>query len=356
MAQINQLQLTNFRNFDQLSLELNPKTNLIIGSNAAGKTSIIESIWLLSTGRSFRTNRPNHLIKTDTATATVFCEVEHKEQQHKLGLRRTNGSTELKLNGLTTKGQSSLAQHLPVQLLTPESNQLLTEGPKSRRQLLDWGCFYHYPEFLPAWRNYQRTIKQRNQALKAQLPANQITLWNAPLIQAAEEINSIRQIYLDKLTPHLVKLTAQLMPNFNPEIELKFYPGWSAAAGSLEQALEDQLEKDRSQGYTQAGCHRADIRIKINSQDPVIALSRGQQKVFTSALLLAQASFHQEATSESVIMLIDDLPAELDEHHRHTLIQLLADLEIQHLITTTSPELIPQDPPTCSTSFYLEQL
>lgn len=340
MTQISSLHLTNFRNLNQAWLQLDNKLNLIVGDNAAGKTSIIEALWTLSTGRSFRTSKPLHLISHQQQSYTIFCELTSANQQHKLGLSRNADKVEIKFNGEKISSQSQVAKYLPIQLLTPESHRLLEEGPKARRQFLDWGCFYHFAEFAAAWRDFNRILRQRNQGLKQNLPSEQINLWQPGLVTNSNLINNLREKYLVELTPYIHEYAKALMPKFEAEISLKFYPGWPMSGITYENSLQQNLAKDLVSGHTQYGAHRADIRIKIDGQDPLAVLSRGQQKLFVCSLLLAQAKFHQIQTGNSVIMLIDDLPAELDEIHRATLLDLLDKLEIQHLVTATSKSLI----------------
>lgn len=353
MALIQTLQLHHFRNIQQATLHLSPGLNVIVGDNAAGKTSIIEALWVLASGRSFRTQKPQQMIGNDQADMTLFCEVSRLSQTHKLGLKRDPQNIELRLDGKTLRNQTELAQYLPIQLLTPESHRLLEEGPKARRQFIDWGCFYHHPNFIQAWRTYQRALKQRNQSLKRQLPRNQIRLWDQQLIESALHINELRSDYIQALNPYLMTFIEHLMPELSAEIETRFYPGWPANQLSFEACLSDQFTRDLQLGHTQYGCHRADIRFRIQQQEPLVSLSRGQQKLFVCALLLAQASYLQQQTQDSVIMLIDDLPAELDATHRLTLLSLLQKLRIQHLVTTTAADLIPNLDPSASLQFEI---
>ncbi|BBP42257.1 DNA replication/repair protein RecF [Thiosulfativibrio zosterae] len=340
MAKITQFSLQNFRNFDQAWLKLAPGLNLIVGDNAAGKTSLIEGIWVLATGRSFRTVKPSQLIQQTHADLTLFAEVEQDGQTHKLGLNRTEHSSTLRLNGETIHSQALLANKLPVQLLTPESHRLLEEGPKARRQFLDWGCFHQYPTFSQAWRHYQRILKQRNHALRQKLPKAQTTLWDAQLLETAEQVHQIRQAYTEQLKPYLDEFCQAMMPELQLDIQLGYKSGWPKNAASLAQLLQDHYAKDAQQGFTQYGCHRADLSFKLDGQDALVKLSRGQQKLFVCALLLAQASVYEKHSNAPVIMLIDDLPAELDAQHRLTLLKLLDCLNIQHIISTTAEELV----------------
>lgn len=357
MTQIKQLSFQNFRNCTQVACELSPGLNLIVGDNAAGKTSLIEAIWVLATGRSFRTAKTHHLIQHEFEACTLFAEVASSHthaQTHRLGLQKSVQSTVLRLNGETLKSQSELARMLPVQLLTPESHKLLEEGPKARRQFMDWGCFHQSSDFMLLWRHYQRGLKQRNHALRKRLPKAQVQLWDQTLVENALKIDLIRQDYLERLTPYLVTFCQALMPEIKEEVVCQYRAGWPKTTEDLLALYAESYPKESMLGHTQYGAHRADIRFKFGSQEALNTLSRGQQKLFVCALLLAQASLHEKVLQEPVIMLIDDLPAELDETHRLKLLELLQILNIQHVITSTSKSLIPILNPETSTVWQIE--
>ena len=344
MTQIAQLHLQHFRNCTQAQCKLSTGLNLFVGDNAAGKTSFIEAIWLLATGRSFRTSKSHHLIQHEQTQSVIFSQVtssHNADKTHKLGMQKSATNTTLKVDGENVKGQLHLASLIPVQLLTPESHRLLEEGPKARRQFMDWGCFYQSSDFLQQWRLYQRALKQRNYALKRQLPQAQIQLWDHQLVETALKIDAIRQAYLEALEPYLLTFCQALMPEIDESVVCQYRAGWPKSTDDLMQLMADNYAKDRQIGHTQYGAHRADIRFKFGNQEAMNTLSRGQQKLFVCALLLAQASLHEKVVHEPVIMLIDDLPAELDENHRLKLLELLQVLNIQHLITSTSESLIP---------------
>jgi DNA replication and repair protein RecF len=341
LAKLKKLQLVQFRNFEQATLNFSDGLNLIIGDNAAGKTSLIEAIWVLSSGRSFRSSKPAHLIHSQHSDFTLFSEVGQSHQTYKMGLNRSAEKSYCKINGKVEKSQAQMAMHLPVQLLTPESHRILEEGPKIRRQFLDWGCFYYAPEFIKLWQTYQRTLKQRNQALKQKLPQQQTQLWDGQLVEVAEKIDLIRRNYVEKLSPFVSQFCQALMPEVTETLQISYRSGWPKSVESLQVILSSNYLKDAKIGHTQYGCHRADLRFKFAGTEAMLKLSRGQQKLFVCALLLAQASLFELTLGEQVIMLIDDLPAELDEKHRLTLLKLLDLLKVQHVITTTSADLIP---------------
>ncbi|MBN2865319.1 MAG: DNA replication/repair protein RecF [Thiotrichales bacterium] len=344
MTQIAQLHLQHFRNCTQAQCKLSTGLNLFVGDNAAGKTSFIEAIWLLATGRSFRTSKSHHLIQHEHTQSVIFSQVtssHNADKTHKLGMQKNTTNTVLKVDGEPVKGQIHLASLIPVQLLTPESHRLLEEGPKARRQFMDWGCFYQSSDFIQQWRLYQRALKQRNHALKRHLPKAQVQLWDHQLVETALKIDVIRQDYLEALEPYLMTFCQALMPEVEEAVVCQYRAGWPKNTDDLLSLMTQNYLKDSQVGHTQYGAHRADIRFKFGNQEAMNTLSRGQQKLFVCALLLAQASLHEKVVHEPVIMLIDDLPAELDENHRLKLLELLQVLNIQHLITSTSESLIP---------------
>lgn len=357
MTQINQLHIQHFRNCQDAQCRLSTGLNLFVGDNAAGKTSLIEAIWLLATGRSFRTSKTQHLIEHGHESSTLFTEVASSHDAHKthrLGVQKSATNTLLRIDGENIKGQIQVASLLPVQLLTPESHRLLEEGPKARRQFMDWGCFHQSQEFIQLWRHHQRILKQRNHALKKRLPKAQVQLWDYQLVDTALKIDAIRQDYLEALTPYLTTFCEALMPEVQQEVVCQYRAGWPKNTPDLFELLEQNFDKDLQQGHTQYGAHRADIRFRFGSLEAINTLSRGQQKLFVCALLLAQASLHEKVVNEPVIMLIDDLPAELDETHRLKLLELLQILNIQHIITSTAESLIPVLNPETTKIWYLK--
>lgn len=358
MTQLTRLQLQAFRNASQINCQLCPGLNLFIGDNAAGKTSLIEAIWLLATGRSFRSRQITNLIQHQHNETVIFAELQSHfdtNQRHRIGMQRSAQKMTLRLDGENVRAQSEVAQQLPVQLLTPESHRLLEEGPKARRQFIDWGCFYQFPEFIGLWRQHKRLLKQRNHALKKRLPAMQIQLWDPQLVDTSLQIDQLRRQYLEHLTPFIEKYCQALMPELKQQLNCHYRAGWPKSAESLQQLMYEALHNDMQKGHTQYGAHRADVRFKFDTFEALQALSRGQQKLFVCALMLAQAQLHQQVTEEPAIMLIDDLPAELDHFHRDKLMQLLSDLKIQHIVTSTAQDLIPVIHPQLSQAWQVSE-
>lgn len=124
-----------------MDIEPHPQLNIIYGENASGKTSLLEAIYLLSTTRSFRTHRIQHVIQHEKDNLTVFARLQTGPHTHQLGIERSRRKTEIRVDTETVQQTSVLTRHLPLQLITPQVSSLLEQGPKMRRRFLDWGVF-----------------------------------------------------------------------------------------------------------------------------------------------------------------------------------------------------------------------
>ena len=196
------LNLHAFRNLDNLSLQLSPRINLITGDNGSGKTSILEAIYFLSTGRSFRTSQYARTIQFDQEQFSLFATSCFPEYTFALGKNRS-GKTQLKLDSDIIKSHSELTKLLPLQLIDPESFTFLTAGAQQRARFVDWGAFYNNKAFHKTWQQTKHLIKQRNASLKQKLPKTLINAWDIEIIKRAEALDQLRSDYINLLLPHI---------------------------------------------------------------------------------------------------------------------------------------------------------
>jgi DNA replication and repair protein RecF len=340
MASIQRLTLIGLRNLASLELTCdNTAPVLITGANGAGKTAILEGIHLLASGRSFRESRLQRLQQWQADQVTLFAQVNNRQGSQQLGWQRHKSETRLRLNGENARTQAELAWHLPVQVFSPESHDLLIHGSTERRRFLDWGAFYQHPQFLLAWRHYQHALRQRNHALRQQAPDKEVALWHAPLWQAAEQVDAARQSYCRALSATVAAFAPQISDSLN-DISLSYHRGWREDE-SLPDIWAQQIEHDRQLGYTQAGPHRADLKLRSQGRDALSIFSRGQQKLLALTLMLSQAKLLSESINESPILLLDDLPAELDATHRQRVLAVLPQLNAQVFLTATDANSLP---------------
>ena len=351
---IRRFRVSGVRNLQPLDLSFSSGVNFIYGENGSGKSSLLESLYLLSTGKSFRHHQLKPVIQHGEEQCTLFSEIDdHRLGQARLGCQKSLGDANLlKLNGENLQAQAVASSWLPIQIIEPNTFKLLAGSPGERRQYIDWGVFHVEHDFIANWRELKKVLKQRNAVLKHQ-QEDMLPLWDKGFISAADKVTESRKRYLDKLIPAFQETLNKLDDKL--EVSLSFYPGWDRKS-ELQDVLNRQQERDLQLGYTQSGPHRAELRIKTGNTNAADTLSRGQQKSVVAALKLAQGLLFQQQTGRSTIYLVDDLASELDEKHRFALCQLLEDLKCQVFITSIEHNSISDQwqPEGCK-MFHVEQ-
>lgn len=334
--QLVRLKASCFRNLAELDLEFSPCFNFIFGPNGSGKSSLLEAIYFLSLGRSFRSSLASRAIQYEAVGFNLFS-IILGQFSTSVGLEKTRqGKTKIKI-GNNSDSISELAKILPLQLINPNSYQLLNGGPRARRQFIDWGVFHVEQNFFSVWQRFQQVLKQRNAALQQQVPMNQMKIWNSELIDVSYEITGLRERYLRQLTPLITELMAKLLSLEGLSID--FHQGWDHRL-KLDLILSNSFARDHKLAYTQYGPQRADLLIRLNGNPVHEVLSRGEQKLLACALQLAQGLLLKRLMNKSCIYLFDDLFAELDPVRQSCLKQLLYNLNAQVFITAIEESLI----------------
>ena len=320
----------NFRLFSSFHLEPRPGLNLLLGANAAGKTTLLEAIYALGRAKSFRGAPPEQAGAGGPHWRLQGRLAPSAGPPLAVGLKWDPEGLDLRLDQAPAPVQD-LVSRVAVQVLEPDSHRLLEEGPVYRRRYLDWGVFHVEHRFYPAWRRYQRALKQRNQALRAGAARAEVEAWNAELIGCGGEVQECREAHLQHLRECLAGTIEALLGRLDWSLELS--RGW-AAGKSLEQALSEHYEQDCRAGKTAAGPHRAELRLRLAGRSAKRQVSRGQQKVLIAALLLAQARLVQERAGLTPILLVDDFPAELGAPFQQALIDALLAYPGQCFVTS----------------------
>ena len=335
---IHQLSIQRLRNLSSVELDFDEGINLIYGHNASGKTSILESIHMLGLGRSFRSLKLTSVISQGQADCLLFAKIKNPQGvMDSLGMnRRLDGNHSVRLNGENLSSIAELASLMPIQLIDPNSARLIEAGPSVRRQYLDWGVYHHNVGFFDLWKQAQRLLKQRNSALKCgTMRADVRASFDPALVDVSQQLNGLREAYLELLKPVFFELLAGLVDL--PDLKLGYYSGWSANR-SYADILDESLERDLQLGYTQRGPQRADLKFTLDGANAVERLSRGQQKLVVIALKLAQGKLLSETKGRKCIFLVDDLAAELDWSHRAEICKQLVGLDTQVFVTSVGPD------------------
>jgi len=347
------LELHNIRVYERIQLEPSPHLNLISGANASGKTTLLEAIHLLGTGRSFRTTQAEQLRRNGSPDLSVVGKL-HKEggETVRLGLTHNIDGKRVSINGLEQKQVSNLALHLPLQVISPDTHYDFQQNAKHRRGVLDWGLFHVEPDFSGLWTRYQRILHQRNAALKDRGQTKASFAWDEELVVTGEKLHTARAKLTAQLLPHYQSCCQQLLGE-KYHVDLILEPGWEGEEGFSESLRQDHT-RDSARGFTHSGPQRADLQITLNSQMSKLSASHGQYKILVIALRLAQIRYFLESRKRNCCLLIDDLAAELDPEHRARLTRLLASLPVQVFVTATESSLIDRDSWSSHKEFHVE--
>jgi DNA replication and repair protein RecF len=325
------LEIEGLRCLSKTRLELHPHVNLITGANGAGKTSVLEAIYLLGRGRSFRTRLTERLIAHQADSLQVFGRTDDPTYptlgfafDRKLGLRA-------RVAGREAQSLAELSLAFPVQVVDPGIHRLVEEGPAYRRRWLDWGVFHVEPGFVAQWADYSRALKQRNTALKT---GSDPVAWEPELVRLGMGLSEARARTMALLKPHWDQTLAALL---GEPVTLSYYQGWSQER-SLAEALATTRERDRERGSTGSGAHRFDVQLRIDGHSAREVLSRGQQKLLGAALALSMARLAGSEGRRPPTLLLDDPAAELDPQHTHALLAEIRTMRGQLVVTALRPQ------------------
>jgi DNA replication and repair protein RecF len=326
------ISIDRFRNLKPVTLQCSPQLNLFTGANAAGKTSVLESLYILGRARSFRTRSLEKAIQTGNDRFQLVAKVRLDTGRGvPVGISQQDKQLLARIDGKTVKRLSDLAALFPVHWIGGNLHRLIDDGPAHRRQYLDWGLFHVKPGYISVWQRYQKLLKQRNAALRARRPAPEIRIWDNELSVAGEELHAFRYAYSLQLGAASHTVIRELLGE-SAELEIAYRPGWHADL-PFRDALRAGLEKDRERGFTRFGPHRADVSLLCNELPVSELLSRGQQKLLVVGLQVAQARLLKEGSARTSLFLIDDLGSELDSGNQARVMSILGRLEAQVFAT-----------------------
>ena len=333
---ITNIRLENFRNFSAAELFPHQNLNIIYGENGAGKSSILEALHVLGFGRSFRTTKPDSIIKDTERFTAGFCKFANDELQSQLGFMRSKqDGNSFSIDGQKTKKISDIARLLPVQIFTPQSSDLILGAPAGRRRYVDWLLFHVEHKFQYINGRYQNSLLQRNALLK-QFDFKQTTeftkqdMWRGQIAELGETITEHRQRYILRLNDEISALYKQFYPELS--IVLRYNKGWEKDV-SLKESLTSKIERDLFKGSTSSGPHKADIHFLVDGKHASEFMSRGQLRLLVSILLLAEVRLLAELIGKHSIFLIDDIAAELDENTREKFISIVLEQNTQVFVT-----------------------
>jgi DNA replication and repair protein RecF len=352
------LKITGARNLTELSLEPNNFLNIIHGKNGSGKTTILESIYLLLRARTFRSAQYRNFINSDSIEVIVFTKFnQHQNNQSSyfapftLGIKRSkaNPLPVYHLNQKKISSISEISRLVILGLITPDSFSLLDSGPSSRRKYIDWGVFHVEHQFVKDWRDFKKILIIRNSLLKdinkqrykikdnktEKLLMNNLNSWTPQFIELNNRLTNYRKKQIEIIRPFFFNFLKNFSNDLHANIKLNFYKGWSKEQ-TFKDYLFSHLDEDIKYSTTRFSTHRCELKINYKNYAAKDILSRGQKKIVIICLILAQISYLKEKTDiNNFILLLDDIDSELDETNLNLLFKILNEIRAQTFITTT---------------------
>jgi DNA replication and repair protein RecF len=324
---LEKLEVSDYRNIVHAELIPGQELTVICGNNGQGKTNLLEAIWLLTGGKSFRGGKDAELIRRGSPFAVLEAKT-YREDGTETQVRITVGTPEsgrpgrcAKKNGADIGRAAALAGSFPAVVFDPGHLSLVKGSPDGRRRFLDAALCQLYPGYLAVYRRYVRTVTQKNALLKnwerTRDAGDVLEALNTELALRGEEIQARRLAYLQLLTPFAVENYARLSRGAEA-LSLQYAPNFSP--GTLKEKLRQERQNELRAGFCLAGPHREDINILLDGQSARVFASQGQQRSAVLSLKLAEAACVREITGEWPVMLLDDVLSELDDGRKEYLL------------------------------------
>lgn len=325
------IDIENFRCIRSAHLELDPQATGIVGENGSGKTSLLESIYFLAHGRSFRANQREKLLPPQADFLRVVGHIQTSRGDLVAGIEFSDQGTRANLAGQGVSGIAEIAEVLPVQVIDPGVHRLIEEGSARRRRLLDWGVFHVKHEFLGVWRRYQRGLQQRNAALRAGGDEQLLAAWEREISAAGNRVDELRGEYAAQLLPYFVSVADELLGAQGARFTYR--RGW-AGDQDLAAQLAESRPRDQRLRTTTVGAHRADMSFFFEGAPARDRVSRGQQKLLAAAFILGQLAFQSAHGAPPACLMLDDPAAELDVDNLGKLLTAVTRIPSQLIITS----------------------
>lgn len=347
---VKNIKLINYRNFSKVNVKLNNNLNIFIGDNAQGKTNLLESIYISSIGRTFRSNKENDLIKFDENFSQVEVSIIKKNLDKKINIKlKKNSKKSIEINQIKLEKNNDLIGILNNVIFTPDDLKLIKGSPSERRRLINIAISQIKPKYKYLLKNYKKVITQRNNLLRKVNDENidVLNIWNNYLINIGSEIIRYREKYFKKLKYNTEKIYSNISGN-NEMLTLEY----KSLLGDINNIpinelkelfnlkLSKNFQNEKFRGLSLVGPHRDDIIIKIDNKECKYFGSQGQQRTAALSLKLAEIEIIHEEIGEYPILLLDDVLSELDNNRKKYLMNYIQ--KLQTIITSVNDEDLQQ--------------
>lgn len=348
--EIRNLFLKDFRNYEGLTLSVDPGVNLLLGDNAQGKTNLLEAIVYLSSGRSFRAGRTGEMVRFGQEFAEAACTVYSQDREQKLRAVLFAGGKprQLYANGVRKKSAGELAGILTTVLFCPEDLLILKSGASARRRFADGALCQIRPNYEAALGEYNRLLEQKSRILKDRLDNPALTdllpVYNTRLCQVGALLISYRARFFDSLGKaaagyhHAFSGGAEEFGLFYRTVSTVTDP--FAPTAVLREQLAEHMQRHARGELESAQClsgpHRDDFDVTLSGISLKSYGSQGQTRTAAISLKLAQRELMRRDTGETPVLLLDDVLSELDPGRQDFVLNQIDDCQV--FITCCEPQ------------------
>jgi DNA replication and repair protein RecF len=335
---IKTLELKDYRNYNNLSMEFHNGINILYGDNAQGKTNILESIYICGTTKSHKGSKDKDIIKLDREESHIRLFVERDNIIHKIDMHlKKNKPKGVAIDGIPIKKSSELFGILNIVFFSPEDLCIIKNGPSERRRFIDLELCQLDKVYLYNLTNYNKIVNQRNNLLK-QISFNRklldtLSIWDIQLVEYGTKIIDRRNIFVKQLNEIVSDIHNELSGG-KEQLLLRYEPNIRAEEFKIK--LSNSTERDINTRVTNVGPHRDDINFLNGMIDIRKFGSQGQQRTSALSLKLAEIELVKKITHDKPILLLDDVLSELDRKRQNYLLNSIHN--IQTIITCTGLE------------------
>ena len=341
---IKELELINFRNHGKLKIsDFSGDINILAGKNGEGKTNILEALYMLTTGKSFRTNYYSPVIRNNEQRSYASLSFERKVT-HKIELLLEKGEKKsIRIDGQNIKHLYSLFSAIRAVAFCPEDLKFVKESPSYRRNFIDLEICRLVPSYIEVLKNYRNICNQKNRVLKGKDAEKLIDVYNEQMTETAGIIYSNRKKYMEKACNR----ANLLLKDMGKDTKFSYSMEDAIYDGDLKENIRDGLEKIRAREIEERcslfGPHRTNITFNLNGKDTREYASQGEAGTLAVALKFAAAELIEEKIDEYPVLILDDVFSFLDDHRQRWVMEKSKGHQTFISIASESPENLPAE-------------
>lgn len=335
---IESMELKNYRNYDTLHIQFSPKTNILYGNNAQGKTNLLEAIYVCCTTKSHRGSKDREMIRFQEEESHIKLNIRKDQVPYRIDMHLKKSKAKgIAINGIPIRKASELFGIVNVVFFSPEDLNLIKNGPSERRKFIDLELCQLNKLYVHSLVSYNHILMQRNRLLKDLIfkPEYEETLdvWDLQLAQYGKEIIRYREDFISQLN-EMIGVIHQKLSGGRENLKIVYDP--CACADSLEDEIKRSRFSDKKQKTSLVGPHRDDIGFYMDQIDIRKFGSQGQQRTAALSLKLAEIELVKKLVKDDPILLLDDVLSELDGERQNHLLSAIH--QIQTMMTCTGLE------------------